>query len=152
MVETYMQVAPFNVSVDGDDLDVSLFMPSSPGFSTYATTEMLIFAAKGWNWIEWLNGGGQAIFFMVFSVNGTSTTPSAVGFMPGFLLNQYSLDIFDGHLLAATTIRSFWTVGNDRRPVWRWTTLNQVIVVRIPGLGSWIVRGDGSHSRFGEGV
>ena len=142
VVNTYTQVASFNVSDDGEELGISLsgaFMPSSWGY-TYTTPDMLIFAAQGWNWIESMNGAGQTTYLLGFSINGTTTTPTAIGSTPGFLLNQYSLDIFDGHLRVATSIQSFWTVSEETNnedfffPIWRQITQNQVIVLKIPGL------------------
>ena len=138
IVNTYTQVASFNASDDGISVALSgAFMPSTWGH-TYATKNMLILAAEGYNWIESLNGGGESTYLLGFSINGTSVTPLAVGSVPGFILNQYSLDIYNGHLRVATTIRWYWTVSADSDgddefyPVWRWLGQNQVIILKIP--------------------
>ena len=134
-VNTYTQVASFNMSDDGEELGISLsgvLMPSSVGY-TYSTSDMLIFTADGWNWIESMNGVGQATYLMGFSINGTSTKPSAVGTVPGVLLNQYSMDIFNGHLRVATSSQSKFSYSRDG-PIWEPIAQNQVIILKIPGL------------------
>ena len=151
VVNTYTQIASFNVSEDGEELGVSLsaaFTPSSWTY-TYATPDMLIFAAQGWNWMEAKNGTGEATFLMGFSLNGTQATPSAIGTVPGLILNQYSLDIRQGHLRVATSIRSFWTVeqrGDELVfPIWQPIAENQVVILKIPALSD-----DGEAGFFEE--
>jgi len=64
-------------------------------------------------------------------------TPCAVGSLPGLLLNQYSMDIFQGHLRVATTIQSFWTTdASSGQPVWQFTTENQIVILEIPTITS----------------
>eukprot|EP00540_Astrosyne_radiata_P006731 CAMPEP_0116865808 /NCGR_PEP_ID=MMETSP0418-20121206/25667_1 /TAXON_ID=1158023 /ORGANISM="Astrosyne radiata, Strain 13vi08-1A" /LENGTH=800 /DNA_ID=CAMNT_0004501349 /DNA_START=1054 /DNA_END=3456 /DNA_ORIENTATION=+ len=154
VVNTYTQVASFNITDDSTELQISMsgaFMPSSWGY-TYTVSNMLVFAAQGWNWIPSVGGTGETTYFMGFSLNGDSSAPGAVGSLPGYLLNQYSMDIFDGHLRVATTIQSFWTVpesipatgetepmpvDNDEMailPIQEWITQNQVVILKIPTL------------------
>eukprot|EP00540_Astrosyne_radiata_P006586 CAMPEP_0116850134 /NCGR_PEP_ID=MMETSP0418-20121206/15987_1 /TAXON_ID=1158023 /ORGANISM="Astrosyne radiata, Strain 13vi08-1A" /LENGTH=852 /DNA_ID=CAMNT_0004481989 /DNA_START=64 /DNA_END=2622 /DNA_ORIENTATION=+ len=153
-VNTYTQIASFDITDDSTELQISMsgaFMPSSWGY-TYTVSNMLVFAAQGWNWIPSVGGTGETTYFMGFSLNGDSSAPGAVGSLPGYLLNQYSMDIFDGHLRVATTIQSFWTVpesipatgetepmpvDNDEMailPIQEWITQNQVVILKIPTL------------------
>lgn len=115
-INSLTQVVSFDVSDDsGSDLQLSLagaFMPSSWGY-TYATDDMLIVTAQGWNWNSNLGGSSQTTYLLGLRLDGASATPHAVGSLDGYLLNQYSVDIFDGHLRVATTIQSFWPFFSD---------------------------------------
>eukprot|EP00543_Licmophora_paradoxa_P001658 CAMPEP_0202447998 /NCGR_PEP_ID=MMETSP1360-20130828/6779_1 /ASSEMBLY_ACC=CAM_ASM_000848 /TAXON_ID=515479 /ORGANISM="Licmophora paradoxa, Strain CCMP2313" /LENGTH=1014 /DNA_ID=CAMNT_0049065353 /DNA_START=74 /DNA_END=3118 /DNA_ORIENTATION=+ len=172
-INSYTQLTSFDVSTitSSDDNSATVtysvagtFTPSSWGY-TYAVGDMLVFAMQGWGWVAELEGSGETTYLVGFTLDGASATPTAVGAFPGYLLNQYSLDIYEGHLRIATTIRSFWVgvlpeitpvdeeetngdMDTDTLPVvWerRWGTKNQVLILEIPTIG-----GDSSSNVFTE--
>ena len=140
--QAYTQVTSF--AATDSDLRLSLsgsFMPSSDGY-TYSTPEMLIFSAQGWNYMPERNATGPTTYFLGMKLTEATAIPVAVGSLPGSLINQYSLDILDGHLRAATTIPTLWRwpVMTGTRvdaifPVLESTTENQVVILKIPDLG-----------------
>jgi DNA excision repair protein ERCC-4 len=142
--QAYLQVASFDVT--DADLTLSLsgsFMPSMYGF-VYSTPEMLILSTEGWDLLPSKNATGPTTYFLGMKLSGATATPAAVGSVPGSLINQYSLDIFDGHLRAATTIPTLWLwpvmtgiqVDSDAIfPQLESTTENQVVILKIPDLG-----------------
>jgi DNA excision repair protein ERCC-4 len=115
------------------------FTPSSWGY-TYAVDGNLVFAAQGWNWSPWWQGSSQTTYLMGFKLNGASATPSYLGSVNGYILNQYSLSVFEGHLRVAATVDTFWPVWEPfvdssnltipPQPVSR--TNNTVHVLKIP--------------------
>ena len=157
VVDTYLQVSSFNITDSVEDgLGISIsgaLTPSSWGH-TYTTPDMLIFASRAWNWVGELGGSVDTTYLMGFALNGTSSTPAAVGSVPGYINDPLALDIHDGHLRIATTIENMAVTPlpqvslNDTsfvRPVWRAVTENQVIVLKIPTLGA-----DGEPGEFEE--
>ena len=119
------------------------FTPSSWGY-TYSTPDMLIFAARGSDWVPSMNAYTDTTYLLGFALDQAtaSSKPAAVGSVPGYTLNQFSLDIFDGYLRVATTIESamipvvqeetgFVSVMPLRRE-----TANQVIILDIPQMGA----------------
>ena len=145
VMSTLMQVVSFDVMDNSsDDLQLSLagaFMPSM-GF-TYATDDMLVVAAYGWNWNSVLSGSIETTYLLGFSLTGASSTPHAVGSVNGYLMNQYSLDIVDGYMRVATTIQSYWpyyyftedaneNATNFNASIPEFLTKNYITVLEIP--------------------
>jgi uncharacterized secreted protein with C-terminal beta-propeller domain len=100
----------------------------------------LVFAAQGWNWRPWWQGSSQTTYLLGFKLNGTSATPSYLGSVDGYIINQYSLSVHEGHLRVATTVDTFWPVwqpvvdanGVTIVPQPVSTTNNSVHVLKIP--------------------
>ena len=104
------------------------FLPSSY-LKVYSSKDMLVMAAQGWKRIDkW----EEYTYLMGFDISNGAARPSAVGEVPGYLLNQYSLDHYDGHLRAATTISASWGMVNGE-----WTrkteSQNQITVLQRNG-------------------
>jgi hypothetical protein len=109
-IQAYMQLTSFSVKGLNGKISLSkagVFTPSSWGY-TYAVEGNLVFAAQGWNWRPWLRGSSQTTYLLGFKLEGASATPAYLGSVDGYILNQYSLSIYDGHLRIATTIDTFW--------------------------------------------
>jgi DNA excision repair protein ERCC-4 len=115
-------------------------MPTSWGY-TYSTKDMLIFAAEGWDWLPARNATGSTTYLVGMKLVGATATPAVIGSFPGRLLNQYSLDVFEGHLRAATNIPTLWqwptsTAGTEILvPIQVPSSQNQVIILEIPSIG-----------------
>ena len=138
--QAYTQVSSF--SATDADLKLSLagsFMPSSWGY-TYSTEDMLIFSAEGWDWLPTKKATGPTTYFLGMTLVGATATPAAIGSIPGRLLNQYSLDIFEGHLRVATNIPTIWRWpefdGSSASfiPIQESSTENQVVILTIPSV------------------
>ena len=138
-IQAYVQLTSFSVQGLTGNATLSIagaFTPSSWGY-TYAIGGNLVFAAQGWNWSPWWGGSSQTTYLMGFKLDGASATPAYLGSVDGYILNQYSLSVFEGHLRVATTVDTFWPVwqaSNDTtippQPVS--TTNNTVHVLKIP--------------------
>ena len=72
----------------------------------YATEEMLVVTADGYNWDLSLGGLSQSTYLLGFKFNGASSTPYAVGSIVGYLIGQFSVDIHDGYMRLATTVET----------------------------------------------
>jgi hypothetical protein len=150
IVTSYGQVTSLDLSSDlstdsSKELTVTTagaLMPSGWGH-TYATDEMLMIAGQGWNWNVGMGGSVQTTYLHGFALRGDGrASPAALGRLEGALLDQYAVDIVDGYMRVATTIRNnMWTMvrpmdGGDvvvqEQTVPR--TENYVIVLKIPAL------------------
>jgi Beta propeller domain len=72
----------------------------------YATEEMLVVTADGYNWDLSLGGLSQSTYLLGFKFDGASSTPYAVGSIVGYLIGQFSVDIHDGYMRLATTVET----------------------------------------------
>jgi len=140
--QAYTQVTSFAATAPDTKSLAGSFMPTSWGY-TYSTTEMLIFSGEGWDYLPDKDATGPTTYFLGFALDGATATPAAIGSVPGSLLSQYSLSIFEGHLRAATTIPNVWrwpsqSDGNGIveffAPVLESTAQNQVVILEIPVL------------------
>jgi len=104
------------------------FLPSS-WLNVYSSKDMLVMTAQGWkrtdDWKEYT-------YLMGFDVSNGVARPAAIGEIPGYLLNQYSLDHYNDHLRAATTLSASWGMVNGE-----WTrkteSQNQITVLQRSG-------------------
>ena len=136
-IQAYVQLTSFSVQGLTGDATMSIagaFTPSAWGY-TYAIDGNLVFAAQGWNWSPWWGGSSQTTYLMGFKLDGASATPAYLGSVNGYIINQYSLSVFEGHLRVAATVDTWWPMWNPDgttipQPVSR--TNNTVHVLKIP--------------------
>jgi hypothetical protein len=110
-IQSYTSLISFSASDINDEFQVSsagACTPSSWGY-TYVIDGWVVFAAQGWDWISSLRATAQSTYLMGFKVDGTDASPAWIGTFPGYILNQYSLSLYDGHIRVATTIDSWFT-------------------------------------------
>merc|ERR1712151_161046 len=104
------------------------FLPSS-WLNVYSSKDMLVMTAQGWkrtdDWKEYT-------YLMGFDVSNGVAQPAAVGEVPGYLLNQYSLDHYDGHLRVATTLSASWGMVDGEWSV-KAESQNQITVLQRSG-------------------
>jgi uncharacterized secreted protein with C-terminal beta-propeller domain len=104
---------------------------------------MLMIAGQGWNWNVDMGGSVESTYLHGFRLlDDGRAVPAAVGRLNGNLLNQYSVDIVNGYMRVATTIRNnMWIMvrpldGGEavvmQQSVPR--TENYIIVLKIPAL------------------
>jgi hypothetical protein len=89
----------------------------------YATASDLVLACRGWrydNESQW----DEYTYFMSFDLSGSSATPKAVGEVPGYLKNQFSMDMYQKSLRVATTSFQKWGRVEDEEgnTSWQLTT------------------------------
>ena len=91
------------------------FVPSTWGTTIYATRDMLFLASQGYDEHPLSRSGFiQTTFILGFSLDGDGAAKGAiVGKAPGTVLNQFSMDFYDGHLRVATTTWSDWVCPFD---------------------------------------
>lgn len=122
-IQAFAQLASFSVA----DADVSssagltlstsgAFAPSSWGY-TYAVDGTLVFACQGYNWFSRWGGSAQTTYLLGFSLDGAIAKPQFLGTVPGYILNQYSLSVYQGHLRVASTVTSSWPTWTNPLPV-----------------------------------
>lgn len=137
--QAYMQVTSFSATDPQNNYTLSgSFLPSGWGY-TYSTPEMLIFSTEAWDYLPTKNTTGPTTYFLGMKLVGATSIPAAIGSAPGSLLNQYSVDIYDGHLRVGTTVPALWTWpepvnGTFPNPVMVSTPQNQVVILKIPTL------------------
>ena len=149
-IQAYAQLTSFSVEKLIGDATLSIagaFTPSSWGY-TYAVDGNLVFAMQGWNWSPWWRGSSQTTYLMGFKLDGASATPAYLGSVDGYILNQYSLSVFEGHLRVAATVDTFWPVwqpveddsGATVPPQPVSTTNNTIYVMKIPTDGETVLK------------
>mmetsp|Transcript_17034 Transcript_17034/g.36945 ORF Transcript_17034/g.36945 Transcript_17034/m.36945 type:complete len:982 (+) Transcript_17034:2-2947(+) len=91
------------------------FVPSTWGTTIYATRDMLFLASQGYDEHPLSRSGViQTTFILGFRLDGDGAAKGTiVGKAPGTVLNQFSMDFYDGHLRVATTTWSDWVCPFD---------------------------------------
>ena len=164
-IQAFTSLVSFSVANLSDEADGELALscagactPSSFGY-TYTIDGWVVFAAEGWEWNRDLGGTSQSTYLMGFSINGTTASPAIIGSFPGYILNQYSLSIYEGHLRVATTIDSWYVEpipgesGDETltsRPSATAITLNQVIILKVPTAASEMMEEVSRISNLGD--
>ncbi|KAL3921216.1 MAG: hypothetical protein SGILL_002864 [Bacillariaceae sp.] len=118
--------------------------PGSWGY-VYATTDWIWVADNGWRWIKEDGTYVQDTILLGFRLDGSSSTFSAFGTVPGTPLSQFSLDFYKDpetakeYIRVATTIDFGWGIWLGRPVGVEVTedentsrTKNQVIVMEVP--------------------
>lgn len=84
------------------------FLPNSYHTKVYASKNHMVLATPGMSFSKDDTVWEQQTFFRIFELknDGSNAQGQSVGKAPGYVLNQFSMDEWDGHLRVATTIRS----------------------------------------------
>lgn len=150
VMQYYAQVTSFDMLDPSPPKELSItqagaFMPTSYGH-TYATEKMLILAGQGWDWVGGFGASRQTTYFLGFALldNGRAV-PAAVGSLEGHLINPFAIDIVNGYMRVAVTIRNnnWWfaeTTGEVNTPP---PTQNFVKVLKIPDIDDTEFDGNG---------
>ena len=125
ILNAFARVTTFNISSAlNDNMGLSAtFLPSSYIGDVYATSDMLFLGGRGYAASANGESSEDVTYVTAFQLSNTSATPAATGVIPGYTLNQFSFDYFDGHLRVATTTRA--TQDSE--------STNQVLVANIQG-------------------
>lgn len=86
-------------------------LPSAYGTKVYSSFDTMILATEGMGYSDEHEAVIQKTYIMSLKLSGASTLPHTVGTVKGYILNQFSMDEFNGVLRMATTIRRMWFWG-----------------------------------------
>jgi len=146
VLNSYIQVATFDVSsnpVEAGSLEMQTagsFFPSSWS-QVYASQDVMVLAGRGYNRRRSSRSFDEYTHLLAFKLNPDGSAPSglATGRVPGYLLNQFSLDEKDGYLRAATTTNAKWgcldAPEDDMQPC-KWGQMteskSQLTILKLP--------------------
>ena len=112
------QVHSLDVSTvtDASELTFSASAILHPGYwgYVYATSDWIWVLDQGWDWVDADQRYFQGTILSGFKLDGPSSAFSIFGFVPGTLLNQFSVDFYKDQdsgkefIRAATTINFWW--------------------------------------------
>jgi Beta propeller domain len=102
--ESIATVTGFNVKNPTVTSVTSRVMPTSY-WNMYASASTLVLAAEGY-WIG--DEMEQETYVLAYELANAKATPVGFGKIPGYLLNQFSMDEHNGYLRFASTIRERW--------------------------------------------
>lgn len=116
IINGFLQVHTFDMNWIGKELDssgTSFLLPNTYFTNIYASADKLVLATRG----QEINSNGtsstEATFLQMMSLGSPRQMKSYYGVVTGSLLNQYSMDIWKGHLRIATTKSAIWGCAPD---------------------------------------
>jgi hypothetical protein len=137
IIGTYVQVFSFDMSSDFNNdntsatTEVSEIFPYvggafSSGWSSivYAAQEFAATLNVGSKWNSATGVWDSSTFILGFDISGTAPKPFSYAEIPGSPLNQYSVDLYQGHLRVVTT-EWFWNETSS-------STTNKIFVLKVP--------------------
>lgn len=87
------------------------FIPdSSP--DVYATSDMIFLGGRGWAATSSNSTATDVTYITTFGLSNASATLHATGIVPGYALNQFSFDYYQGYLRVATTTNAVMTYNS----------------------------------------
>ena len=139
ILNSLTQVVSFDMSDTlSNNLMLSIagaFLPSNWG-NIYATEEMLLVTAEGYDWDLSLGNFGQTTYLLGFKLDGSSSTPYAVGSIDGYVMSQHSVDIHEEYLRLATAIVSEMPTNKTYNEAHLYhqvmDTQNYITILKIP--------------------
>jgi len=114
VAKAYTEITTLDMSASSDTSSRRLstpvsvtgaFFPNSWDTKVYASQNHLVLATPG---LSFSQTWDQSTYMMTFSLSndGTRAQGHSTGTVPGYMLNQFSMDEWNGHLRVATTVRS----------------------------------------------
>ena len=101
------------IPVDDVKAKVSKEVVLGAGYNIYASLDNLYVAQDRYYWNGyWGNSSGEETVVHKFSLSGTDIKYEGNGVVPGTILNQFSMDEYDGHFRIATTKGDVWNTVN----------------------------------------
>jgi len=102
---TYNTFAGLNINNDNEQLtDMTILMGGSS--CMYVSTENM--------YVTFPNNTGEATEIYRVAIDGANLTFDAKGIVPGYVLNQYSMDEYNGYFRVATTVSTGSWVNRDQ--------------------------------------
>lgn len=128
IIGSFVQVIGFDASSDFVDEKISTNIAG--GFSSgwvnsiYASQDFAATLSVGSNYNAETTEWDQATFILGFDISTPTPKPFCYAEIPGSPLNQYSADLYEGHLRVVTT-EFFWSDTLSR-------TINKIFVLKVP--------------------
>lgn len=123
-------ITGFNVANPETNSASSRVMPTS-SWQFYASETTLVLCAEGY----WFDDGVETeTYVLAYDLAGAEVKPLGLGIVPGYVLNQFSIDGYNGYLRFATSIRQRWRWIEDGG-VWEPQQVdgdNLIVVLRRP--------------------
>ncbi len=117
IINGFAQVITFDMETDHEkepkSTSTSIMLPTNYNTKVYASNDKLVLATRGHQIYPNGTGYNERTYFQVLSLSANGTESHSVGEVDGYLLNQYSMDIWDNHLRLATTTSAKWGCTND---------------------------------------
>ncbi len=112
VVNGLVQIISFDMSEGVSAAKTSgSFIPTT-NVVTYANADFIILGGQRWQQFtstQWQSSS----FLMAFSIDTGEAVPASIGEVEGRILNQFSLDVHEGHLRVASTIEEQWNYLED---------------------------------------
>lgn len=149
---SFVQILSFDMSADfNNDMNTSAAAAEivanvggafSSGWvsSVYASQDFAATLSVGSSWNDVSGLWDQSTFILGFDISGAVPKPFSYAEIPGQPLNQYSVDLYQGHLRVVTT-EFFW---NDITS----STTNKIFVLKVPDPGespAMLLTGETDH-------
>lgn len=120
MMNGYAQATTFDMQGNHDtDINctsTSMLLPSTYNTQIYASTDKLVLATRGHRIHSNGTGWTEHTFVQVLSIDEYGTKGNSTFDVPGYLFNQYAIDLWDNHLRLATTTSAKWGCVEDQEP------------------------------------
>ncbi|CAG9622037.1 beta-propeller domain-containing protein [Sutcliffiella rhizosphaerae] len=103
--DNFMLIA--SIDLNHTDRDASILTYLGSGHQIYMSKENLYVAVPNYAYgPNWMNNESTELY--KFAVDGTNVEFAANGSIPGYLLNQFSMDEYNGHFRVAATKGQTW--------------------------------------------
>ena len=138
VIGTFVQLLSFNMSSDFNNDETAptevgeIFANVGGAFSSgylssvYASQDFAATLSVGSKWNNATGMWDQSTFILGFDISGDAPKPFSYAEIPGSPLNQYSTDLYQGHLRVVTT-EFFWFEATSTS-----STLNKIFVLKVP--------------------
>lgn len=138
MLGQFVQVQSFDMTEDFAITEKRITTKQAGGFSSgwldtvYASQGLVATLSNGGAYNSDTGEWDESTFVLGFDTAGPAPRPFAYSEVPGKPLNQYSVDLYDGHLRLVTQEwrRRPWSANSGGS-----STLNKIVVLKIPGPG-----------------
>ena len=124
----FVQVLSFDMSANfaNQIIPVNIAGAFTSGYlySVYVSQDFAGTLNVGSNYNPTRNSWDVTTFVLGFDISGTVPKPFCYGEVSGSPINQYAVDLYDGHLRIATTEWD-WSISQSR-------TINKIFVLRVP--------------------
>jgi inhibitor of cysteine peptidase len=109
---SYTNIVAINVQDPDEKIVHESFLLSSTS-NLYASTTSIYLTSP--HWLEEEDAVWEATRVYKIAIDGSSIVYAAEGLVPGRILNQFSMDEYDGHFRIATTVGHVSRSGGDSR-------------------------------------
>lgn len=131
IMESIAMINGFTLSNPSSMSTSSRVMPTS-SWQLYASEDTMVLSAEGY----WFGDNVDTeTFILAYGLRNGQVAPLGLGTIPGYLLNQFSIDEHNGYLRFASSIRQRWRWFGEG-DIWQSESVdegdNMVIVLEVP--------------------